>query len=109
MRRVIAGVGIFIILVIAALLVFAATFDVNRHRGAIQSDLEKRLGRSVTLGDMHLNVFPPRVRVQNLAISDDPRFSPDAPFAKAQELDVSVKLMPLLHKDVEVNSLNLQR
>src|SRR5205085_1830887 len=28
---------------------------------------------------------------------------------QAQELDVSVKLLPLLHKSVEINSLNLQR
>ena len=109
MRRFVVGVGIFIVIVVAALLIFAATFDVNKYRGTIQSELEKRLGRPVTLGDMHLSVFPPRFRVQNPAIGDDPQFSADTPFIKAQELDVSVKLLPLLHKQVEVNSLDLQR
>src|SRR5262249_3377650 len=36
-------------------------------------------------------------------------FSPDAPFLKAQLLDVSVKLLPLLQKQIEINSLTLQR
>jgi len=101
-------VGVFIVLVIAGLLIFVATFDVNQYRGSIQSQMEKRLDRKVTLGDMHLSLFPPRFRVQNVQISDDSKFS-EAPFVKAQELNVSVQLMPLLHKDVEINSLNLER
>ncbi len=109
MRKISIGIGIFIVIVVAGLLIFVATFDVNKYHGTIQSELEKRLGRPVTLGDMHLSVFPPRFRVQNLAIADDPRFSPEAPFVKAQELDVSVKLLPLWHKQVEIDSLNLQR
>jgi AsmA protein len=108
MRKVLIGVGVFIVLVIAGLLIFVATFDVNQYRGSIQSQLEKRLDRKVTLGDMHLSLFPPRFRVQNVQISDDARFS-EAPFVKAQELNVSVQLMPLLHKDVEIDSLNLER
>lgn len=109
MRRVLIGIGVLIVVVIAALLVFAATFDVNKYHDTIQSELQKRLGRQVVLGDMHLTVFPPRFRVQNPSVSDDPAFSTDAPFVKAQELDVSVKLLPLLHKQVEIDSLELQR
>jgi len=109
MRRVGIGIGIFIVIVIIGVLIFAATLNVNKYHATIQTELEKRLGRSVTLGDMHLSVFPPRFRVQDLAIADDARFNPDAPFVKAQELDVSVKLLPLLHKQVELDSLNLQR
>jgi len=109
MRRVVAGIGAFILLMAAALIIFAATFDVNKYRGTIQSQLEKRLGRAVTLGDMHLKVWPPSFRVQNPAINDDTHFSADAPFIKAQELDVSVKFAPLLHKQIEMSSLDLQR
>ncbi len=108
MRKVLIGVGVFIVLVIAGLLIFVATFDVNQYRGSIQSQMEKRLDRKVTLGEMHLSLFPPRFRVQNVQISDDSKFS-EAPFVKAQELNVSVQLMPLLHKDVEIDSLNLDR
>ncbi len=109
MRRFAIGIGIVIVLVIVALFVFAATFDVNKYHGTIQSELEKRLARPVTLGNMHLSLLPPSFKVENPAIGDDSRFSADAPFVKAQELDVSVKLLPLLSKQVEVNSLTLQR
>jgi len=109
MRKFGVAVSLFVFLGSASLVVFAATFDVNQYRSTIQSKLEKRLGRSVTLGEMHLGFFPPRFRVQNPAIGDDPRFSPDAPFVRAQEMGVSFKLLPLLHKQIEISSLNLER
>ena len=109
MRKFVVALSIFVVLVVAGLLVFAATFNVNKYRGTIQSKLEKRLGRPATLGEMHLGIFPPRFRVQNPVIDDDPRFSPDAPFIKAQEMGVSLKLLPLLHKQIEISSLHLER
>jgi uncharacterized protein involved in outer membrane biogenesis len=109
MRRLGIITGVIFLVMAVAVVIFAATFDVNRYRGTIQSQLEKRLDRPVVLGDMGLKLFPPRFRVQNLAIADDPSFSPDAPFIKAQELDVSVQFVPLLHKQVEIDSLTLQR
>src|SRR5215471_4838745 len=109
MRKIAIVIGITLILVIAAAVIFAATFNVNTYRGTIQSQLEKRLGRTVTLGAMRLSLFPIRFSAKDLAIADDPSFNPDAPFLKAQQLDVSVKLLPLLHNQIEVDSLALQR
>ena len=109
MKKIALALGIMLLVVVVGAGVFVATFDVNKYRGTIQSELEKRLDRPVNLGKMHLRVFPPRFEVQDLAISDDPRFSGDAPFVKAAALDVSVKLLPLFHKQIEISSLNLQR
>jgi AsmA protein len=108
MRRRGIAIGI-ILVVIVVVVVFAATFNVNRYRGAIQSELEQRLVRKVTLGDMHLNLFPPRFRVQNLTIADDPAFVTEKPFVQTHQLDVSVKLLPLLRGNVDIDSLSLQR
>src|SRR6201981_2263832 len=109
MRRFAICIGIFLVVIAVALFVFGATFDVNKYHGTIQSKLEKRFDRPVTLGNMHLSVLPPSFKVENPAIGDDPHFSADTPFVKPQELDVSVKLLPLIHKQVEINSLSLQR
>jgi AsmA protein len=109
MKKFAIAIGVIILLVIVGVVIFAATFDVNRYRGTIQSELQKRLGRQVTLGQMNLKVFPPRFRVENVSISDDPAFRTQKPFVQAQQLDVAVKLMPLLHKSVEVDSLTLVR
>ncbi len=109
MRKAFVIVGIIAIVLIVAVLIFAATFNVNQYHGLIQSQLEQRLGRQVSLGDMHLGVFPPRFEVQNVSVGDDPRFNAQKPFVEAQRLDVSVKLLPLLRKQVEVNTLTLER
>ena len=109
MRKVGMVIGTIILVLIAAVLVFAATFNVNQYRGRIQAELEKRLDRKVSLGDMHLGLFPPRFQVRSLSIADDPKFNAAKPFVEAQELDVSIKLLPLLHKSVEISSVTLQQ
>jgi len=109
MRKVGMAIGAFILLMIVGVVVFAATFNVNQYRGRIQTELEKRLNRKVSLGDMHLGLFPPRFQVHNLSIADDPKFNATKPFVEAQELDVSIKLLPLLHKSIEISSVSLQR
>jgi AsmA protein len=109
MRKVGMAIGAFILLMIVGVAVFAATFNVNQYRSRIQTELEKRLNRKVSLGDMHLGLFPPRFQVQNLSIADDPKFNAANPFVEARELDVSIKLLPLLHKSMEISSVSLQR
>jgi AsmA protein len=102
------AIAILVVLVIAAVGIFLATFDVNSYHGRIQSELQQQLGRNVTLGNMSLGIFPLEFKVQNIAIADDPKFG-TAPFVQAKELDVSVQLLPLLQKDVQLDSINLQR
>lgn len=109
MRKIGIVIGIIAVLVIVAGGIFVATLDINSYHQTIQSQLEKRLGRTVSLGKMHLGFFPVRFSAKDLVISDDPSFNPEVPFLKAQKIDVAVKLLPLLHKQIEVNSLTLQR
>ncbi len=108
MRKVIMVVGILVVLVIVAVGIFLATFDVNSYHTQIQNALQQQLGRSVKLGNMSLGIFPLEFKVQNIVIAEDPKFGA-VPFVQAKELDVSVHLLPLLHKDVEVDSISLQR
>ncbi len=107
MRKLGIAVGVVVVILILAVAAVAIFFNPNDYRGTIQSELQKRLGRQVNLGQMHLGIFPPRFQVDNIAVSDDPKFNDTTSFVKAQELDVSVKLLPLLHKDVQVSALNL--
>ena len=97
MRHLLIVIGIIVAIIGIGVVVFGATFNVNRYRSTIQTELEQRLVRQVTLGEMHLNLFPPRFIVQNLAIADDPNFGTEKPFVQTQQLDVSVKLFPLLN------------
>ena len=83
MRKVGIAVAMLFGLVIVAVLIFWATFDVNNYRGRIQSELQTRLGRQVSLGQMHLSLFPPSFQVDNVSISDDPAYRDPRPFVKA--------------------------
>lgn len=109
MRKVGIVVLIVVVLLVAAALIAPHLVNINQYHGQIQAQLEKRLGRQVTLGDMSLSLFPPSFVVQNATITEDPRFATSHPFAQAEKLAVSVQFWPLLHKEVEVKSLELTR
>jgi uncharacterized protein involved in outer membrane biogenesis len=109
MRKAGIAIGIIVAVIVVAILVFWATFDVNHYRGTIQSQLQSKLGRPVSLGQMHLSLLPPSFQVDNLSIGDDPRFADPKPFVQAAQLNVSVKFWPLLHKDIEIDSLTLKQ
>lgn len=108
MRKIAIIVGIVVVVVLTAG-VFVATFNPNDYRGTIQAKLEQQLNRRVQVGDMNLGLFPLRFRVARLAITEDPQFGSSLPFVQTQELSVSVKLLPLLSKSVQVDSLTLKR
>jgi uncharacterized protein involved in outer membrane biogenesis len=105
--------GIVVLTIVAVIVVIALVIpplvNINRYHDRIQSELQKRLGRPVSLGQMHLSVLPLAIRVDNAVIGEDPAFHTGRPFAHAQELDVRAKLWPLLHGNVEVQSLRLRK
>jgi hypothetical protein len=53
--------------------------------------------------------MPLRLRVENLSISETTDFGADLPFLKADTADLSVKLLPLLRKKIEISAISMQR
>ena len=109
MRKFGITLAIIVVLIVVALLVAPHFLDVNKYHDRVQAELQQRLGRQVTLGQMQLSLLPLRFRVQNAAIGEDPRFQTGKPFAQAEVLSVSAKLWPLLHGDVEIDSVTLEK
>ena len=109
MRKLAIIVAILVVLVVGALLALPHIVDVNHYRGQIQTELQQRLNRPVQLGALSLGVFPLRVEAQNVVIGDDASFHSTVPFAQVAQLDLSIKLLPLLAKNIEVDSLELKR
>jgi uncharacterized protein involved in outer membrane biogenesis len=97
------AVGVVVVLALALLPQF---LDVNHYYPRIQAALQNRLDRTVSLGNIKASFLPPSLIVKDVVIGEDPRFGP-GPFARAQELDVRVALVPLLRKDLQVKSLRL--
>src|SRR5262245_47507797 len=104
----IVKIGLIAIGVLAAALGAVVMFvDVNQYRPEIQNQLEKALGRKVTLGTMSLGLLPPAIRIEQVAIDEDPAFPSDKPFLAAKEISVRVGLIPLLSKQVSVDTLRI--
>src|SRR5215813_4168961 len=109
MRKLGVTLLIMIVLLVAAALIVPHFIDVNRYHARIQSELQKRLGRDVTLGEMKLKLLPPSLEVDNAVIAEDKSFNSTRPFAQTEKLAVSVQFWPLLRKELEVNSFELVR
>src|SRR5271166_805399 len=109
MRKLAIVVIVLVAVVIVIALALPHLIDVNQYRGQIQAQLQQRLNRPVQLGEMSLGVFPLRVAVKDVTIGDDPSFHSSVPFAQVGELDVSIALLPLLSKNIEVDSLELKQ
>ncbi len=108
--RKLAIIAISLVVVIVVLvLALPHLIDVNQYRGQIQAELLQRLNRPVQLGAMSLGIFPLRVEVSNVIIGDDRNFGSKVPFAEVGQLNVSVELLPLLTKEIRVDSLELKR
>src|SRR6266850_6702274 len=107
MKKFLVGLGILIALIVVVAAAAALLVDVNRYRGAVQAQLERQLGRSVTLGQMHLGILPLRLQVENAVIAEDPAFASQSPFIRADNLDVRVGLSSLTGGNVNVHSLEL--
>lgn len=107
MRKVAIIAGILIGAVAAIAAAVLLLVDVNQFRGTIQSQLEQRLGRPVTLGSMGLKLIPLSIRASDVAIGNPPGFPVKPPFVTAKELAIRVSLGPLLRKRVEVDSIRL--
>ena len=105
--RKIAIIAVAVVVVVILVLALLPQFlDVNHYKPRIQAELQSRLGRTVSLGNIRASFLPPSLIVKDVSIGEDPRFGSGA-FAKAQELDVRVALFPLLRKDLQVQSLRL--
>ena len=107
MRKLGIAIAIIVVVLVAGALIVPRLIDANQYHEQIQSQLEKRLGRQVTLGKMELRLFPLAFDVETPTIAEDPRFATNHPFATADKLAVVVEFWPLLHKKVEIKSLEL--
>ena len=109
MRRFGILIGVAVAVIAVILVVALSRFDVNQYRTQIETEMEQRLARKVVLGNLKLKLLPLRLRVENLAIAEDPDFGGQTPFLKADTVDLSMKLLPLLRHKVEIDGVEMQR
>ncbi len=107
--RIVFKIIIFIvIIVIAGLIALPFIVDPNDYKQEISSQVEKATGRNLTLdGDIKLSVFPwIALELGPLSLSNAAGFKADS-FAKVQQAEIRIKLMPLLKKQLEMDTIVL--
>jgi len=103
------AVGIGTIAVISGLVVayVAATFDPNDYKARIVEAVERKTGRTLQLpGDLALSLYPSIGARLGQASLSEPRST--RPFASVESARVSVKVLPLLSREVIVDAVEVK-
>lgn len=84
---------IVLLLLVAALLPFIV--DANKFKPQVEAAAESALGRKVAIGNLRLALFSGGVSIEDIAISEDPKFGTGS-FLNAKSVAVGVEMMPLI-------------
>ena len=101
-------VAAIVALAVVAAVIIWLTFDPNDYKGYIADWVENQTGRELVIeDDLELMFFPwLGITTGNVRLGNAPGFGED-PFASVDSLSVSVQLMPLLSRQVEIGTVSL--
>src|SRR5262245_16141884 len=102
-------VGVVVVLFVVAAVAVSLLFDPNDYKGQIAAAVQKSTGRQLTLdGDLELAVFPTiRIAVGGATLSNAPGFG-DQPMARIGSATLSLALLPLLAKRIEISQARIE-
>ena len=117
MRKILAGIGIVIGLLIIVALVVPMFIPAEAYKARLEREASSMLGRTVTIGAVpKAALFPnPSFTARDLTVANAPGME-DEYFVSVTEADIGVKLFPLLSGNVEIDrfvltepDINLER
>ena len=103
------GVGVVVLLFVVVIVAVGLLFDPNDYKDDITAAVQSATGRQLTLdGDLELALFPTvRIAVGAASLSNAPGFG-DEPMARIGSAELSLALLPLLGRRVEVSQARLE-
>jgi len=109
MGKLLKIVSGLVLLIVGAAIVAPRVIDPNDYREQIQTVVKEKTGRDLAInGDLSLSLFPwIGIGLNDVSLSNAVGFKTE-PFAKIQEANVKVKLLPLLFQHVEVSTVVLK-
>jgi len=109
MRTLFKLLFVLITLVIIGLIALPFVVDPNDYKQEISEQVEKATGRQLSLhGDIELSVFPwIALELGPLSLSNAKGFKAEH-FAKVDATQIRIKLMPLLNKQLEMDTVVLE-
>jgi AsmA protein len=88
-------IGIVIAAMLVILIVVPFLIPINKFKPIIESKASEALGRKVQLGNLSLSLLTGSVGIDEVSVSDDPKFN-SGPFLAAKTVKVGVELIPLI-------------
>jgi AsmA protein len=106
--KLVFGLGVLIVLAIGALAITLVYLDPNDYKGVIADKVKEKTGRDLSIdGKISLSYYPwLGLDVEGVSISNAKGFG-DAPFLKTKHVKARAKLLPLLRKELEMDTLIL--
>ncbi len=103
-KKILIAAGIVVAVVVVAVVFVAANLDkiINSRKGDLLARAKQMTGRDISVGDVGVALFPSiGVKVADVVVGEDPAVATE-PFVQASNIHVSVKLIPLFKKQVEI-------
>src|SRR5271166_3829738 len=88
-------IGIVVVAIILILFIAPFLIPVSKFKPTIEAKASDALGRKVQLGDLSLSLLTGSVGIDDVSVSDDPKFN-SGPFLTAKTVKVGVELIPLI-------------
>jgi uncharacterized protein involved in outer membrane biogenesis len=110
MRKwIIAGAVLLSLCGVVALALVNLNSLLNRNKDYLLDQAQQAVGRKLSVGEIGVTLWGGvGARLKNFVLSDDPAFS-SGDFVRAEDLQVNLKLLPLLRKEFQVKRLILHR
>ena len=109
MRYLVTLGGLVVSVFVLAAVLLAVMVDPNKYKGEITQLVRERTGRELVFeGDVKLSFFPRLgLRVGVVRLGNPPGFG-DKPFTRIQSASVSINILPLLARRVEVGKVTVE-
>lgn len=108
LRILFTFIGAIILLGLVSLIGLVVFVNPNDLKPQISQAVTKFTGRQLQLGgDIQWSIFPwLGLQLNDVKLTNNPGFG-DSPFAQIKKLDIQVRLLPLLHKQLEIGRLQV--
>jgi AsmA protein len=102
-------IGCIVAVLIAAVIALQLLIHPNDYKGRIQAAVKSSTGRDLSLpGNIHLAIFPAlAVEFGPATLGNPPGFPAAQPFATLRRASLRVRLLPLLHRQLEVGKVEI--
>ncbi len=109
MKRFLLAIAVLFALGVGALVIVIVTFDADRYRPQLVQELQKALGKPVSLEHVSMGWKQGiALELRTLAIREDTSATRE-PLLEVDSIKALVRLAPLFRRDVQVTSVTLER